>query len=703
MNPAPPDPPSPSSPPDLPPALDGVERLERIGSGSSGLVYKAYQTSLKRYVALKVLRAPQLASAEEFRRFRREADVLAGSSHPHIVPVHAYGEMEVGPGVRCPYFTMRLMEGGSLAGQVARLAGDPRAAAEIVATIAGAVQHAHEQGVLHRDLKPANILLDAEGRPHVADFGLARRGDGGTGGTASGAVIGTPAYMAPEQARGEKELTPAADVYGLGAILYELLTGRPPFRGDSPAEVLRQVLREPPVRPRALNRKVDRALEAVCLKCLEKEPARRYPSAQALVGDLRRWLGGESVVARRVRPWDRLVREVRRRLAVAALAAVVLALAAVGIAAALRPAQEPGRPAYVEGLKVAEQRLGQGDTAGAEQALDACPRSQRGWEWDSLKKLCKKGQVVRRSYNGAADKHIDPGLIPGPPPQLVLTSPAGHYAVAAWGAGLPWELEFHRIEVWDTDSRRKVSELRGNLPVFRVVLSPDGRRVATFYNGWKVHDSATGAGIAVLKGGRYVDDPSAFSPDGGLFASVGHDLIVWDAGTGESLYSISRGGGFSPFLCFTPDSSRLLTSGPGPGKIVPQLPPDSTSTDGGRIEVLEVRVARTGEELVAFSFSTQGVRGVGVISADGSRLVVPWTDGVIRRDGRFIPWPQDQKERGSEFVFTEPILATRLAVVLVGGVVGVVALFWLVRRCRVRRRSAHHATPPPVAVTPRGG
>src|SRR6516164_8661078 len=170
MNPAPLDPPSPPHPSDPLPALDGLERLERIGSGSSGVVYKAYQTSLKRYVALKVLRAPEFASAEELRRFRREADVLAAGSHPHIVPIHGYGEVEVGPGVRCPYFTMRLMEGGSLAGQVARLAGDPRAAAEIVATIAGAVQHAHERGVLHRDLKPANVLLDAEGRPYVADF-----------------------------------------------------------------------------------------------------------------------------------------------------------------------------------------------------------------------------------------------------------------------------------------------------------------------------------------------------------------------------------------------------------------------------------------------------------------------------------------------------------------------------------------------------
>jgi tRNA A-37 threonylcarbamoyl transferase component Bud32 len=406
------DPPSPPPPPDLLPAPDGLECLERIGSGSSGVVYKAYHAGLKRHVALKVLRTPGLASAEELRRFRREAEVLAGSSHPHIVPIHGYGEMEVGPGVRCPYFTMRLMEGGSLAGQVTRLAGEPRAAAEIVAAIAGAVQQVHECGVLHRDLKPANILLDAEGRPHVADFGLARRADD-TVGTPSSAVIGTPAYMAPEQARGAKELTPAADVYGLGAILYELLTGRPPFRGDSSAEVLRQVLRDPPARPRALNRKVDGALEAVCLKCLVKDPARRYPSAQALADDLGRWLRGERVSVRPVRPWDRLARGAWRRPAAAAVVVLALMLAAGrGVAPRLTQLmqertqlmqermQEREWAAYVEGVKAAERRVGEDDLPGAERALDACPRSQRGWEWYCLKSLTGREQVEIRGYDG---------------------------------------------------------------------------------------------------------------------------------------------------------------------------------------------------------------------------------------------------------------------------------------------------------------
>jgi hypothetical protein len=493
--------------------------------------------------------------------------------------------------------------------------------------------------------------------------------------------------MAPEQARGEKNVTVAADVYGLGAILYELLTGHPPFRGDSPAEVLRQVLREPPVRPRAFNRKVNRALEAVCLKCLEKEPARRYPSAQALVDDLRRWLGGESVSARRVRPWDRLVRGVQRRRAVAALAVVVLALAAVGIAAALRPVQKGGWPAYVERLKIAEQRLGQSDTVGAEQALDTCPQSHRGWEWECLKQLCKTGQVTRRPHWLTTErKKLYVGTLPCKG-DLVLTS-SGHYALVAWGNQLD-SLRIYRIEVWETDSRSMVSALICEAPVDQTVLSPDGRRFATFRHGWKIYDSATAVDITRLNDyDMELPRCSAFSPDGELFASLGnHRLIVWEAGTGERIYSVDREEGFSAFLCFTPDSSRLLTSGPSAGEVVPQLPPDNTSTDEIKTELLEVRVARTGQELVRLSFRTNyglgrdylgvlKIQNVGEISQDGSRLLVPRIGGVE-----------------DEFVFKEPILSTWLIVLLAAGAVGFVVLFWLVFRLRARRRSARTRPP----------
>jgi tRNA A-37 threonylcarbamoyl transferase component Bud32 len=559
MNSTPIDPPSRPPLPYLLPTPDGLERLERIGSGSGSVVYKAYHKSLGRHVALKVLRAPELASAEEFRRFRREAEVLAGSSHPHIVPIHGYGEMEVGPGVRCPYFTMRLMEGGSLAGQVARLSGDPRAAAEVVAAIAGAVQHAHDLRVLHRDLKPANILLDAEGRPHVADFGLARRGDGDSGATPSSAVIGTPAYMAPEQARGDKGLTVAADVYGLGAILYELLTGRPPFRGDSPAEVLRQVLRDPPARPRAFNRKLDRSLEAVCLKCLNKNPARRYPSAQALADDLGRWLRGEGVSARPVRPWDQLARGARRRPAVAALVVLALVLATAGLAAAPRLMQELERvmqerewAAYVEGLEVAERRAGEGDLPGAERALDTCPRSQRGWEWHCLKSLARRDQVVSREYVGTiALLKDDPGgvLVRWNGSAVdVLDEEEQRKRTIPPDTGIPFDHDRDRPRVswhWPTDVQfvgfcddgRRAIGLEGRLGVTTHPLGQLKLDIISTRNEVKVFDAFSGRVLKTFSVGKG-DVRVGVNPAGRYLAAICQNGIeVWDLVAGSKVSS----------------------------------------------------------------------------------------------------------------------------------------------------------------------
>jgi RNA polymerase sigma-70 factor (subfamily 1) len=302
--------------------LGDYELLEEIGRGGMGVVFKARQVSLGRLVAVKVLLAGGVASANEMQRFRREAEIIGRLEHSHIVPIY-----EAGVHVGHAYFSMPLLKGGSLAGQVARLADDPRAAAEVVATIARAVHHAHRHGILHRDLKPANVMLDEQGCPQVADFGLARWEEGETGHTPSGAVLGTPGYMAPEQARADKDLTAAADVYGLGAILYELLTGRPPFQADSRLETLMQVIDKEPAPPRALNPKVDRELEAVCLKCLEKNPARRYASAEELAGELERWLRGEPLRARPASSWRRLGKRARRSPRATALVTLCLVIA----------------------------------------------------------------------------------------------------------------------------------------------------------------------------------------------------------------------------------------------------------------------------------------------------------------------------------------------------------------------------------------
>jgi serine/threonine-protein kinase len=279
------------------------ELLEEIARGGMGVVYRARQISLNRIVALKMILAGQLASAADVRRFQTEAEAAANLDHPNIVPIYEVGEHQ-----GQHYFSMKLIEGGNLEQQMNTIGQDPKAIACLIATVARAVHYAHQRGLLHRDLKPANILLDGDGHPHVTDFGLAKRLEGSAGSTQSGAIVGTPAYMPPEQARAEKALTTAADVYSLGAILYELLTGQPPFRAASPLEVLMQVRYREPAPLAELNPKADADLAAVALKCLEKEPNHRYPSAAALAEELEAWLRGEAV---RARPLGRLRRRLR--------------------------------------------------------------------------------------------------------------------------------------------------------------------------------------------------------------------------------------------------------------------------------------------------------------------------------------------------------------------------------------------------------
>ena len=307
------------------------ELVKEIARGAMGVVYQARQVSLNRFVALKMILTGKLATPELIQRFRIEAEAAAHLDHPHIVPIYEVGEYD---GIQ--YFSMRLLEGGSLVRLAAhRYLGDPRAAAGLLITLARAVHYAHQRGILHRDLKPANILLDAEGRVQVSDFGLAKLLENKADVTVSGAVMGTPAYMAPEQAAGDTHrLTTAVDIYGLGAILYHLLTGQPPFQEETPLATLKKVLEAEPARPRALNPKIDRDLETICLKCLQKEPDQRYESAEALARDLERWLAGEPIQARPVGILERLGKWMRRRKAVSALIVLAL-LAAAGFAAGL--------------------------------------------------------------------------------------------------------------------------------------------------------------------------------------------------------------------------------------------------------------------------------------------------------------------------------------------------------------------------------
>ena len=321
------------------PSIPGYEVEAVLGVGGMGVVFKARHLQLNRVVALKMLIAGTYAGPPERARFQREAEAVAGLCHANIVQLYEVGEHE-----GRPYFAMELVDGGNLSQKLASKPQPVRRAAELVAQLAEAVSVAHSAGIIHRDLKPANILLTADGTPKITDFGLARRLEGEDRLTWTGTAIGTPSYMAPEQASGAGgPVGTAADVYGLGAVLYELLTGRPPFRGGTALETFRHVLAHEPVPPSQLNPQVPRDLETVCLKCLKKEPQQRYSSAAALADDLRRYLLGHVILARPVGHTEKVGKWIRRNKVVASLSAIAVLALLVGALASLVFAFKAGR------------------------------------------------------------------------------------------------------------------------------------------------------------------------------------------------------------------------------------------------------------------------------------------------------------------------------------------------------------------------
>lgn len=514
------------------------ELVAFLARGGMGLVYKARQATLNRIVALKMISRGQLASAADVARFKAEAAAAATLDHPHILPIFEVGERDA-----LNYFSMKLIEGGSLADRFADFGKRPgdrerlRSVVRILADVCRAVHFAHQRGVLHRDLKPANVLLDADDHPYVTDFGLAKRVEGDSDLTQSGAILGTPSYMAPEQARAEKTLSTAADVYSLGAMVYELISGRPPFRGDTPLQTLMQVLDTEPTRPRSINATVDRDLETIALKCLEKEPTKRYPSAFALADDLERWLRGEPIQARPSTTLERAIKWAKRRPAAAALVGVSAAATVIlvaGLTAAVLIVSDKARQteealrresdslqresdaraklaatlaaekqtAYVQRVMAAQFALQGNNVSQAQRFLDACPTELRGWEWRYLKGQCHGEMTDLPSVAQAVVDRLPVVFSPDGKSFAALDGPAralrlGHTESGRSDFAIPLDPHVRPqpayspdgrylgvaradgVQIWDVAGRAPLTTLADSPPdIESISFSPDGRLVA---------------------------------------------------------------------------------------------------------------------------------------------------------------------------------------------------------------------------------
>jgi WD40 repeat protein/serine/threonine protein kinase len=615
------------------PSVPGYEVLEELGRGM-GIVFKARHLKLNRLVALKMLSDGSYAGADRLARFRVEAEAVARLQHPNIVQIYEVGEHD-----GLPYFAMEFVDGGNLARE---LNGTPRAAkkaAALIETLARAIHYAHERNIVHRDLKPANILLSnvkcqmsnvknppdkaldlGHLTPKIADFGLAKRLDVEQGQTESGAIMGTAGYMAPEQAAGKsKAIGPAADVYSLGAILYEVLTGRPPFIGESTLDTLQQVLVADPVPPSRLQPRVPRDLETICLKCLQKEPKKRYGSALELAEDLSRFGNAQPIHARPVGAAERLWRWCRRNPTVASLLAAVatllVAAATVATVAAVlfrqaqtlaedkagaetRARDQLERSLYDNHIAVAERELTLNqDVDRAEQLLAECRPDLRGWEWHYLERLLDGNREPLPHKGGV---------------WCVAYSPDGQRLASASIDGT--------VKVWDTATGKEVFVHRGHsflsvapIPVLCVAFSPDSRRIASA--SWaadlKIWDAATGHEALALKGHGSPFLSVSFSPDGRHLAAASFDrtVTIWDAATGTEERTLTGHKSWVTHVEHSPDGRRLATA----------------SADG----TVRIWDAASGSEIVTMNSHGALVHDV-TFSRDGQRLASAGMDGHVR-------------------------------------------------------------------------
>jgi WD40 repeat protein len=589
---------APALAPESLPRVGDYELLEELARGGVGVVFRARQLSLGRTVAVKLLLAGLFADPRARQRFRTEAQAAARIRHPNVV-----GILEVGEHEGQPFLAMEYMEGGTLARKVANGPLPATVAAAYLAKIARAVDHAHALGVLHRDLKPSNILLDAYDEPRVTDFGLAKVLDDAAELTLPGEVLGSPAFMAPEQAAGRAaDVGPATDIYALGALLYHLTTGRPPFASDRPATVLRMVEQEDPVPPRRLNPTVPRDLETVIRRCLEKHPARRYPSAGALAEDLDRFLAGRPVTARPLSPLERAWRWSRRRKALTAALLLLAALAAGSLLAALRirQAEKAAREnfhraeqhlararlsAYAGDMALADRAIEDGDLARTRELLEQyLPQpgepDLRTFEWrllwqasqdQALAVLRGHAHVVSavafldqgaRLLSGSWDGTVRIWSVAERTPERTLNDlPGAIWAVdvSADSARVLASGESGLV-AWRTSDWQVTARVAGNFSYGHALFLPGGERVVIAWRGGAgVWDLASGQRVVTLTNAA---SPVALSPDGRLLAArQGRTLTLFETAGWQPVKQF-RTGTLSSFglrdLAFWPDGRRVV-------------------------------------------------------------------------------------------------------------------------------------------------
>jgi tRNA A-37 threonylcarbamoyl transferase component Bud32 len=536
--------------------------LETLGQGAFGTVYKARDPELDRLVALKVPRAGSLSGQAELDRFLREARSVAQLRHPAIVAVHEVGQVE---GV--PYLVSDFVEGVTLTDLLSARRPPFREAAELIAAVADALDFAHRHGVVHRDVKPSNVMIGKDGRPVVMDFGLAKRDAGEVTMTLEGQVLGTPAYMAPEQAAGgSHSVDGRGDVYALGVILYVLLTGELPFRGTT-RMLLHQVLHDEPRPPRRLNDRVPRELETVCLKCLRKEPHRRYPTAAELAADLRRWLRGEPVLARPVGRLERGWRWCRRNPAVAGLlAAVTLSLIGGTAVASYFALEQAAQRRRAEGAEQQARKKASDEEAARKRAEKAeAEEKARANDLTAKTEEQRRDLAIAQTFaadaawagNNAAEALDRLERVPAD-----LRSFDWHYRRRAYQGGIftcyghaarltavAYSPDGTRLatasadgtaRLWDARTGQELLALKGHTKaVWSVAFSPDGMRLATASADTTVRlwDARTGQELLALKGHWRAARSVAFSPDGRRLAAeyVDTSVRLWDARTGEEL------------------------------------------------------------------------------------------------------------------------------------------------------------------------